>query len=194
MKINWKKYIDKTADRPPRDILIEAVKHVSHKGRALDLGAGALMDSKYLLEIGFEDVCAVNMDEGFIPYAQKIKHANFSYMHESLLNLQYPKNTYDLVNAQRVFPFLNEHEFASTIDRVLDSIKPGGVFAGMFFGPNDEQILPDEVHMTRLSAKKLRSIFTQFDIITLQESESDHESARGTMKHWHEIGIISKKQ
>jgi hypothetical protein len=62
MENPWTRYSERTKDKPPRELLVQAVTYVQHKGHALDLGPGALNESKYLLEQGFQSVVAVNRD------------------------------------------------------------------------------------------------------------------------------------
>ena len=57
---NWSDYIKKTKDRKPRSLLIESLNYVKNKGRSLDLGAGALNDSIFLLQSGFDSVTAID--------------------------------------------------------------------------------------------------------------------------------------
>ena len=56
----WKKYYKDTEGRPPRKELIEALEFVQNRDSALDLGAGAMQDSVYLLSQGFKEVIAVD--------------------------------------------------------------------------------------------------------------------------------------
>ena len=51
---HWSQYIAKTKNKSPRPLLVRALSYVKNKNKALDLGAGALNDSRYLLENGFK--------------------------------------------------------------------------------------------------------------------------------------------
>lgn len=194
MKINWEKYYIKTENRPPRKLLVESVQFVGRKEKALDLGAGALMDSKYLLEQGFEQVMAIDSDPAFVSYAEKIKDPRFRYECKSICNYELKGETYDLVNAQWSLPYIAPVDFEETMKRIMTSIKSGGVFTGIFYGDRDEQILPQGVKITRVTKEGLLSLFSRFEIIKFIETEEDKESAMGKLKHFHEFGIIARKR
>lgn len=51
---DWKTYYLQTADLPPSLLLVKALSFVSHRGKAIDIGGGALKDSRYLLAQGFD--------------------------------------------------------------------------------------------------------------------------------------------
>ena len=53
----WKKYQGRTANGKLRPLVVEALEQVTRRDSALDLGAGALNDTAYLLEQGFKEVC-----------------------------------------------------------------------------------------------------------------------------------------
>lgn len=53
----WEDYFERTKNKPPRPLLLEAVTYVKEKGFALDLGSGALNDSLYLREHGPPQAC-----------------------------------------------------------------------------------------------------------------------------------------
>ena len=59
---NWKAYYDKTKEKPPRTLLIEAMNSVVNKDEALDLGSGAMNDVRYLVSVGFKHVTAVDKE------------------------------------------------------------------------------------------------------------------------------------
>lgn len=50
--LDWIDFIIGTKDHPPRDLTKRAFGWVKNKSRALDIGGGALNDTKYLLGKG----------------------------------------------------------------------------------------------------------------------------------------------
>ena len=56
----WRDYYRNTRARPPRPLTLKALPHVPSRNQALDLGAGALNDSRYLLAEGFAHVTALD--------------------------------------------------------------------------------------------------------------------------------------
>ncbi len=58
----WNIYVKETKNRPPRPLLVKALSFVTERSTALDLGAGALTDTAYLVKQGFKHVVAVDQD------------------------------------------------------------------------------------------------------------------------------------
>ena len=69
----WREYYNRTRNRKPAPLLVEAVS-LAKKGVALDLGAGALPDSKYISKKGFR-VIAIDNSDFFIDEVTKDESA-----------------------------------------------------------------------------------------------------------------------
>ncbi len=189
MHISWKKYIDKTSDRPPRPLLVEALQYVKEKKEALDLGAGALMDSKHLLGEGFSHVTAIDNDSASEERAKMIDSQNFSFIRTRFEDFLFPKNSYDLVNAQRTLSYIQPEQFKHVLNAVMLSLKPGGIFVGQIFGDRDQSILPG-VTLTYLTKVQIQDIFSGMEILKMEEFEEDKLSTLGRPKHFHEFHLI----
>jgi hypothetical protein len=50
MTTNWKEYYEKIGNSSPRPLLVEAVKKCERHVAVLDIGAGSMADSIYLLQ------------------------------------------------------------------------------------------------------------------------------------------------
>src|SRR5579872_5498983 len=53
-QFDWPKFYSHTKERPPWPRMIRATSLVPHRERALDLGCGAGLDTRYLLAEGFQ--------------------------------------------------------------------------------------------------------------------------------------------
>lgn len=97
----------------------------------------------------------------------------------------------DLVNASFALPFCEPASFGglwSWIGRVL---KPGGRFAGQFFGDRDEwaHVRPRS-HRTRAGVKRL---LRGFELERFDEVEKDGDDAMGGMKHHHVFHVVARR-
>jgi len=185
-------YIEKTGDAPPRPLLVEALKYLENKDAALDLGAGALNDSKYLLTLGFGSVTAVDMDPASKEKASKISFAGFTFVQSTYADFKFPKDTYDLVNAQYALPFNPPETFSEVLERVKASMKERGVFVGQFFGNRDSWNVKGSkttFHTIEEAKEHLRSL----ELIEFREEEGDGPTALGSNKHWHIFHFIAVK-
>lgn len=187
MKVSWRKYIDKTSANPPRPFLVEAVGYAPSKQNALDLGAGALNDSRYLLAQGFS-VIAIDDDEAAQEQAGLIKDDLFTFLRTDVNKYKFPEATFDLINGQYFFSFLNKETFPETMKKIFRALKPEGVITGQIFGDRDEW--EDRV---LLSKDQFLKLFSNFTILKLEEEEKDKETALGKMKHWHTFHFIARK-
>ena len=188
----WKLYYRRTRDERPSELLIEAVSLVRERGKALDLGACALRDSKYLLELGFfvvaVDSCPLVLNE-----AASVRHQNLSAIISSFDTYIFPKGAFDLINAEYSLPFNSPDTFGGMFARVSNSLKEGGVFVGQFFGKNDSWNIPDS-NMTFHSREDVKDALKNFTVIKMIAEEKDEKSTLGKMKHWHIFHVIAQKQ
>ena len=175
---NWKLYIKKLKDEKIRPVLEEAVL-LSKPGLALDIGAGALNETKYLLERGFKviaiDPNSEDDDVLKIPIQEYI----------------FPTNTFSLVCALLVFPFLPKKDIPDIMRGVANSLKKNGIIVAHFFGSNDTWSNRCATH----SSDEIRSLIddTGLTIIKLTEQQYDKKTAKGILKHWHVFTLIAKK-
>lgn len=188
----WQKYYERTKDSPPRPLLVKAIEYVKEKNKALDLGAGALNDVRYLLSIGFNHITAVDSK----PVAEKIIHHfpkdTVSYVISTFENFSYTSNTHDLISAQYALPFNPPSSFETVISNIISSLKDGGVFTGQFFGMRDEWNVENS-NMTFQTREQAEKLLSGLKIISFREEEVDKKTAAGKMKHWHVFHFIAVK-
>ncbi len=61
-KTGWEIYVENTKGAKPRPILVKAIELVKEKNEALDLGSGAMNDVRYMIQVGFKHVTAVDAE------------------------------------------------------------------------------------------------------------------------------------
>ncbi|HEU5114704.1 MAG TPA: class I SAM-dependent methyltransferase [Candidatus Paceibacterota bacterium] len=187
-----KQFIEATSDNPPRPLLVEAMNHVSEKDAALDLGAGALNDSKYMLTLGFKRVDAVDMAPASKEKASDITLGGFTFHFCRFDEYKFPKDTYDLVNAQYALPFNPPETFGEVLKSVVASLKEGGVFVGQFFGDRDSWNVKGS-KKTFHTIEEARKDLAALDLIEFREEERDGVTVSGEPKHWHVFHFIAIK-
>jgi hypothetical protein len=185
MKSFWKTYHKLTEDTPPRALLVEALPFVNKSGIALDLGAGSLSESKYLLEKGFA-VTAVDM-ESF----ESFSHPRFTFKKKKFEKFHYPIKFFDLVNAQFAIPFMSQYDFSKVWPKLKESLVQGGIFTGQFFGTEDGW--NNDIFMNFHNKNDVLSLLDGMDVIKLEEVKENKPTAKGEMKHWHIFHIIARK-
>jgi hypothetical protein len=102
---------------------------------------------------------------------------------------------YDLVHAGFVLPFVRPSHFQMCWDAIVSSLKPCGVFAGQFFGPNDEFVrAASPSDMTSHTAAEITAIFQDWQVIEREEVDRDGCIGRGAPKHWHVHHVVALKR
>lgn len=186
---NWAGHHKMLEGMPPKPLLIKALEFVHNKESALDLGAGALIDSEYLASQGFKEIVTLDIE----PSVSKRKHSKpIKIVISSFKAMTLPSSKYDLVTSQFSLPFIKPDSFLAVIKKISDSLKKNGIFTGQLFGVNDEW--KNNPNMTFYTNKQARSLFNDFEIIQINEKEYDGTLTDGTPKHWHVFFFIVKKK
>ncbi len=194
----WAEYYQRTTERPPRPVLVEALRLFERDGRtpkrAVDAGCGAGTDTVYLLRQGIavhafdlEPRALEALEELVPPRARLLLTTEVAAFHEARWGRRR-----DLVFAGYSLPFSSPESFPETWRRLRDSLSHGGRFAGHFFGDRDDWAgLPGRSHHTR---EEVEALFDQgFEIEVLREIEKDQTTALGNPKHWHIFEVIARR-
>lgn len=102
---NWNDYISQTKNYPTRPLLVESFIYVTKRNNALDLGAGSLNDTRRLIIEGFEHIDIVDSNPTVKTLAQNLPKDFVTVFITSFEKFYFPKNSYDLINAQYSIPF-----------------------------------------------------------------------------------------
>src|SRR5690242_18599651 len=102
---DWARFYGYTKDSPPWPLLMRAAALAPRAGRALDLGAGAGRDTRYLLEQGFT-VTAVDADPHAAAYLATLPQDRLRVVQASFADFEFVPASYDLISAQFALPFV----------------------------------------------------------------------------------------
>lgn len=186
-----KTYAELSRGKPPSSLVLKAIPYVAEKGMALDLGAGSLRNSRPLLAEGFR-VRAIDKDPIAQEVAVDINSPELEVQITTFSDFEFPSATYDLIVAINTLPFATPEEFPKLWERLVTSLKPGGILAGTFFGPNDTWA--EKSTMTFLSKEQVEELLAEFEILELNELEKDAQDIQGNPKHWHIFEVIARKK
>jgi trans-aconitate methyltransferase len=167
------------------------VEFVRHRGQALDVGAGALQETRWLLAEGFA-VTAIDNDPQFVDEAQRILSPHFQAVVTAFDQFSWPLQAYDLVVAMFALPFNPPATFDEMFQKLLGSLKSGGVFAGQFFGPRDEWNTENSP-MSFHNQPEIEKLLSGLEVLLFKEEEKDGPTATGPKKHWHIFHVIARK-
>jgi SAM-dependent methyltransferase len=189
---SWSEYFELSKNNAPSSLLETAIPLAPDREQALDLGAGSLKDSKFLLSMGFRHVTAIDGDPAIKKYADKIPATILKIQIKKLENLQLPNNRYDLINASYSLPFTKPPHLPALVEQIISALKPGGIFCGQFFGPQDSWNTPEN-QLSFTDSKTVKKLLSPLKIIHFQEEQLDANTIDGEAKHWHLFHIIAGK-
>ncbi len=191
---SWQEYFKKTKGQAPRELLVKALAYVLRQDEALDLGASALNDTKYLLEEGFRHVTAVDKEPVAKEIALELRTDRFSYIISSFEDFEFPEDRYDIVNAQYALPFSSKKNFDSIFAKIKQSLVKDGIFVGQLFGERDERNTPSRSIIFQKKTE-VEALLSDMEIIELFEQEkNDYTTLSLKPLHIHIFHIIARKQ
>ncbi len=188
----WSDFYKRTKDHPHWSQVEKAVTLLGHKGQALDLGCGAGRDTRYLLAQGWH-VTAVDSDPNAIAILSELAQERLRVVQSSFEDFVYEHEAYDLASSQFSLPFNPRASFTNLFTRIKQSIKPGGIFTGQFFGIHDEWNTPER-NMTFLTQEQVDELLSDMTVREFSEEDKIGPTASGTLKHWHVFHVIAQKE
>lgn len=195
---DWPGYFRAVLGKPPRETLMKALELFEAEGRApeaaIDLACGEGRDTLELLRRGWHVEAIEEHPDGFellLPRVPAEHRSRLTTRAASFRGLTLP--SVDLLNVSFALPFCEPADFPALWDTIVKSIKPGGRFAGQFFGNRDSwATMPDRTHHTR---EQVEELFEGFEFEMLNEEERDSAAVTtGEPKHWHVFHIVARKR
>lgn len=185
----WKRFIAATTGQPAWPELVRAAAMFERSGEAVDVGAGAGRDTIHLLSRGWR-VTAVDSSPSAVQALRRI-HADGVTVVASTAQ-DFVPSSYDLVNAQYALPFIGRPHFEQTIVRLRDSVRAEGVMCATFFGLRDEWNQPGS-ELAFSTRPEIDAMFDGWQIVELDETEEDGNTADGSPKHWHVFHVTARR-
>lgn len=185
-KIDWSEYYDMGRAQPPHELLVEALSYVKDRGKAIDIGGGALRDSKYLLQKGF-DVTVIDKSPILLEEASDMKNERLHPFVTSFEDFHFPVDEYIFASAIHSLYYCEPIYFSRVIINIKSSLKKGGVFCGQMFGAYDKW--SKNLQRSYQTADEAREYLKDMEVISFREEET----AKGRTKHWHIYNFIARK-
>ena len=200
-------YLAGTAGAPAREQLVQAIALAHEVGggaarRALDLGCGPGRETLALLRGGFSVVAIdpypimLQQTRALVEREAPTQTAQLTLIDATLEEFaeSIEPASFDLIHAGFVLPFVNPTHFASAFARLRDGLSVGGIFAGQFFGPDDEFIKGAAINtMTAHDSNAVDQLLTGLEILHREEVKRSGQIGRGQAKWWHVHHVIVRK-
>jgi tellurite methyltransferase len=194
---DWPGYFASVIGKGARDTLVAALDSFSKEGftggLCVDVAAGEGRDALELLGQGWRVVATDNHPDAFpllwSRVAEELKPA-LSTVVVDFAEMEVPDC--DLVNASFALPFCAPEHFPGLWSRIVAAVRPGGRFAGQFFGDRDDWAsLPGRTHHSRDEVMKL---LEDFEIEMIREEERDDPPELRSPKHWQIFHVVARKR
>lgn len=197
-EIEWEDFYRWVEDRELRQVFVEALPLLpdarESRGElvAVDLGCGDGKETLELLSRGWTVLAVDGAPGGIARLLDSVPPAEAKRLSTTVApfaEIEVPAA--DLVYAGLSLPFCDPDDFGLLWSRVVTALRPGGLFAGHFFGPRDTWFgTPD---MTFHSPDEVEDLFTGFEVVSLREQDEDGFAASGP-KRWHVFHVIARKR
>lgn len=190
---NWDEYYKKIQGRAPRQLLLDALEKFpsGESLQAVDLGSGDGTETVVLLARGWNVLAVDGEPAGIQRLMDKVPH-------EAQVRLQTQVAKFeevilpaaDLIHASYSIPFCHPDHFPVLWEKIVNALKPGGRFAGQFFGVHDSWA--DNKDMTFHTEAQVRALIENLETEYFHEEDADGQAASGP-KHWHVFTVIVRK-
>lgn len=194
----WVRYYEAVRGRAPRPLFLAALAAFEADGfdpaggQAIDLGCGDGTETLALLARGWR-VLAIDQQPEAIQLvlaatpedARPRLQTQAAAFHEAML---LPA---DFIYAGLSLPFCPPEQFSAVWARLVGALRPGGRFAGHFFGERDTWSANPS--MTTRTLAQIHELLNGLTIETLTEEEEDRPTALGDPKHWHIIEVVARR-
>jgi len=192
----WQKYSAVTSESAARPRLLETLNDFfpSFAGKSLDLGCGGGRDTRELLKRGWS-VDALDANESALSLTAKLQTSDsrLNLIHEHFEGAEFKIEYYDLINASASLPFCSKENLQVLWQKLLLSLKPGGIISCDFFGINDDWNDGSYSSMSFLSKSDVEELLAKLKIESLVEKEMIGPTALGASKHWHIFTCIARR-
>lgn len=196
--MSWEQYFEKNKGRPVRSLYAQAIELISASESveltAIDIGCGAGIETFDLLRRGW-NVIAIDREpsaiSAVIELAKEQPDKKLRTICSSFEELHSIPSA-EFIYSYHSLPFCKADHLDRLWNLIQQAVKPNGIFAGSFFGMNDEWVKSG--HTSGVSKKTLDCYLSAFDILHFEEVDKIGNTALNGPKHWHFIEVIARKK
>ncbi|MGS0725253.1 class I SAM-dependent methyltransferase [Shewanella sp. 0m-11] len=190
----WRQYYEKSLAKSHAPRTEFAIKlNDSDVKVAIDLGCGTGCDTSYISRLGYEVQSFDNNPDSIAICVERFGDEPLVTIRESSFeNFEYPRCGVVIANSSLYFA--DPDLFIVTWKRIVDSIEPGGVFAGDFMGVKDSWASGFRSPTTPMSKLEVEDLFNNFEIVRFHERDEIGKTAIGKTKHWHTFSVVAIKR
>ena len=188
---HWVRYNAGQGNRPVRPLCRSAMDRAGPPGQAVDLGCGSGVETRALLNAGWQ-VHAVDGSPETRPLLLRTiggvhNRLTVEVAHYAELTSFPPA---DLIYAGYSLPYQPPDSFGRIWELLRTALRPGGLLAVDLFGDHDSWA--GDESMTFLTGTQARALFDGLELLSWDEEDEDGP-AFGGAKHWHVYTAIARR-
>lgn len=187
----WEQFLRTQPETPNPLVAAVLDEYQVRRSIALDLGAGNLRDSKFLLRRGFARVVAVDGSASVQHYATRGVEIHNQPVHA----FRPEDSTIDFAVCMNTFYYCSPAEVLRTMRNVFLGLRSGGMFVVNVLG-NEQKTFPT-VPTAQFTKPELLSLCDRFTVIRLIEDREALEwqvvDGVWRMTHSHKLKIVLRK-
>jgi len=161
---------------------LKIIRKSLSSGKVLDLGCGQGRHTIFLSQKGFDTYGIDYIERAIVEAKQRAKEKNLDNVNfrvMDVLNLDFPKNFFDIILDWSVLDHIKPKEWKRYLNNILDVLKIGGFLILTEFSSNDYRVknktknfFEDELRYDHyFTEKEIKEIFSKnFEIITINET------------------------
>ncbi len=196
---------DRMKDGRHFKIFEDVAEFVKNKEKAIDIGAGALRETKYLVDQGFKKVVVVDYSKLNENYLKDIENKDaIEYFQEKVENYKFLQEDSDLIVSMNTLSWVHKERLSDVVQNIKNALKSEGVFVGTFFAVDDDLVkngTSDGDKASGLNRKEIEELFKDFEFIEIgtiengiDEYDENIKIKNGTMVHKHDFLVIVQKK
>lgn len=188
---SWSDYYQKTGQRQPRALLIQAAERFPAPGLAIDLGCGAGIETGELLRRGWR-VLAIDQQpaaiEATLAHVPADARDRLTTRLAGFDEAELPPA--DLIWSGLSLPFCPPERFPDLMRRIVAALRPGGRLACDLFG--ERHAWRERAGMTFVTREEVERLLQPCEFELFSEAEEERETAFQGRQHWHGFDIIAR--
>ena len=193
MASDWSEFYTAQAGRGVRPTFVAGLdaREGLPPGRAIDLGCGDGVETRELLERGWR-VLAIDVEEGVEDRVRSAIAEGSAGAQVEVWKRPFEALTglpeADFVYAGFALPFCDASHFPYLWADIREALQVDGVFAGEFFGPDDDWFGREGMNFH--DSAGVERMLAGLDVIQVVEDNRDGLSFEGP-KHWHVFHVVA---
>jgi tellurite methyltransferase len=196
VKDDWGAYYKAVAARPPRDLFRQTMCRFPQAGNAsrlaVDLGCGAGNETFALLDAGWTVLAIDQQPEALARIRALVtpdQQSRLTLQAAAFEDVDLPAS--DFIWASVSLPFSTPGDFSIVWEKIIAALKPGGRFAGDFFGPR--HAWADRVDMNFHTAEQIQALCRSLHVEYFISEEGEKITANQGPQHWQAYAVVGRK-